>query len=302
MIFFRLFLYYTTKYGIIQITKRLQVIKIGQEVNFLHNNPPIYEKSISRIVFYQQYESPIHFHLNAELKFVLKGRIEANFGGETFTIGEGKGIIVFPYQPHGYRDIDSERVCIIQTAPDINTTYKEIFYRKRPENCVFDIDDMDDSLPELIHTMENFCEKEGQVDNPIVSEIKNGYTTAALGMVLSKLKLVDVQSGSDDDAVYRLINWCWEHYQEPITEKDAAKALFISERTVSRILAERFRTGFRQLINSFRINNAMRLLSTTSVPVSEIAYECGFGSICSFNRVFREFTGKTPREVREASR
>lgn len=267
----------------------------------MHKKPPIFERSSSRIFFYKQTASPIHYHLHVELKFVLKGSIEMDFGGETFTVGEGKGIIVFPYQPHGYRDIDSERVCIIQTVPDINTTYKEIFYRKHPENCIFDIDAIDDSLPDLIHTMENFCEKEGQANNPIVSEIKNGYTSVILGMVLSKLKLIDVQSGSDDDAVYRLINWCWEHYQEPITEKDAAKALFLSERTVSRILAERFRTGFRQLINSLRVNNAMRLLSTTSVPVSEIAYECGFGSICSFNRVFRESVGKTPREIREAS-
>ena len=268
----------------------------------MHKKPPIFERSSSRIYFYRQTESPIHYHLHVELKFVLKGSIEMDFGGETFTVGEGKGIIVFPYQPHGYRDIDSERVCIIQTVPDINTTYKEIFYRKHPENCIFDIDAIDDSLPALIHTMENFVDKENQMDNPIVSEIKNGYTSVILGMILSKLKLIDVHSGSDDDAVYRLINWCWEHYQEPITEKDAAKALFISERTVSRILAERFRTGFRQLINSFRINNAMRLLSSTSVPVSEIAYECGFGSICSFNRVFMEFIGKTPSEVRELSR
>ena len=285
-------------------------------MNCLHNNTPIYEKSSSRIYFYRQNESPIHYHLHVELKFVLKGSIEMDLGGETFTIGEGKGIILFPYHPHGYRDIDSEMLCLIQTVPDINATYKEIFYHKRPENCLFDINDMDDSLSELIYTMETYCSRERRennpivpycsrecrVNNPIVSEIGNGFTIAALGMVLSKLKLIDVHSGSDDDAVYRLINWCWEHYQEPITEKDAAKALFISERTVSRILAERFRTGFRQLINSFRINNAMRLLSSTSVPVSEIAYECGFGSICSFNRVFMEFIGKTPSEVRELSR
>ena len=35
------------------------------------------------------------------------------------------------------------------------------------------------------------------------------------------------------------------------------------------------------------------------MPVSAVAYECGYNSLRSFNRCFRRITGRTPREYRE---
>lgn len=62
--------------------------------------------------------------------------------------------------------------------------------------------------------------------------------------------------------------------------------------------------NFNRLINHHRIERAKRLLADPDqvLPILEVAFECGFGSIGPFNRAFREQVGVTPREFRAASR
>ncbi|WP_298126053.1 AraC family transcriptional regulator [Brevundimonas sp.] len=62
--------------------------------------------------------------------------------------------------------------------------------------------------------------------------------------------------------------------------------------------------NFNRLINHHRIERAKRLLADPDqgLPILEVAFECGFGSVGPFNRAFREQVGVTPRDFRAASR
>lgn len=39
------------------------------------------------------------------------------------------------------------------------------------------------------------------------------------------------------------------------------------------------------------------LSNQNHVQIQQIAEECGYDSLCSFNRNFKHFTGRTPREM-----
>ena len=56
-----------------------------------------------------------------------------------------------------------------------------------------------------------------------------------------------------------------------------------------------------RLLNRYRVNRARKLLENSSESITSIAFSCGFNSSQYFARVFREFTGKSPRELRGAS-
>ena len=60
--------------------------------------------------------------------------------------------------------------------------------------------------------------------------------------------------------------------------------------------------SFVDFISSQRVFNACQALTGSSKPITEIAYECGFRNQSTFNRVFREQTGVTPREFRRNGR
>ena len=54
-----------------------------------------------------------------------------------------------------------------------------------------------------------------------------------------------------------------------------------------------------EYIHSLRVEDAKVLLMQTNQSVTDIAEELGFGSIRTFNRVFLEKTGMSPREYRK---
>ncbi|WP_167611621.1 helix-turn-helix domain-containing protein [Maribellus sediminis] len=54
-----------------------------------------------------------------------------------------------------------------------------------------------------------------------------------------------------------------------------------------------------QFIREIRLNKALELLRQSSLTVSEISYQVGFGSPAYFNKCFHEYFGYTPGEVKK---
>ena len=64
--------------------------------------------------------------------------------------------------------------------------------------------------------------------------------------------------------------------------------------------------GINYLLFSFidnlleiRLGQASRLLIDTNLPISEIAFKCGFNNISNFNRLFKKKKNCTPKSFRE---
>lgn len=88
-------------------------------------------------------------------------------------------------------------------------------------------------------------------------------------------------------------------YHEPtFSRADLARELEVSEGLVSKIINVSFGKSFPQLLNEHRVEDAKRMLVTSEAPIRVIAFEVGFNSLASFNRVFREVTGTSPSSYR----
>jgi AraC-like DNA-binding protein len=80
-----------------------------------------------------------------------------------------------------------------------------------------------------------------------------------------------------------------------------AKLLGVSERTLQRRLGEHG-LSFSAVVESFRHEEALRLLNATAHPLAEIAARLGFQEQSSFTRAFRRWTRTTPAAWRSARR
>lgn len=88
-------------------------------------------------------------------------------------------------------------------------------------------------------------------------------------------------------------------YQEPtFSRADLARELHTSESTLSRVINIAFGKSFPRLLNELRVEDAKSMLKDPAIPVNVVAFEAGFNSLASFNRVFREITGETPTAFR----
>ncbi|MCH9019587.1 MAG: helix-turn-helix transcriptional regulator [Proteobacteria bacterium] len=91
-------------------------------------------------------------------------------------------------------------------------------------------------------------------------------------------------------------------YQEPsFSRGDLARELNVSENVLSRVINSAFTKSFRKLLNDHRVEEAKLLLRDSDMQVTQIAFDAGFNSLASFNRVFKEMTGQTPTAFRVAA-
>jgi AraC-like DNA-binding protein len=82
--------------------------------------------------------------------------------------------------------------------------------------------------------------------------------------------------------------------------KDMSCRLRMSERTLRRRLAGEG-AGYKELVDEVRKDLARDYLTTSELPISEIARRIGFTNPSAFYRAFREWYGVAPAEFRNAS-
>jgi len=92
-----------------------------------------------------------------------------------------------------------------------------------------------------------------------------------------------------------------EHvYLNPLLKLDiVASRLSISEKQVSNLLNQHIGKNFNDFVNEYRVNEAKRKLADPACrhfTISAIGYDCGFNSLATFQRVFKQVTGLTPSQ------
>ena len=91
-------------------------------------------------------------------------------------------------------------------------------------------------------------------------------------------------------------------YQETeLTLQEVAAKVQAPAYQVSQAINERLQKNFYDLINSYRVEEAKRLLHdpiNKNYTILSVGFEAGFNSKTTFNTVFKKFTGLTPTEFR----
>jgi AraC-like DNA-binding protein len=89
------------------------------------------------------------------------------------------------------------------------------------------------------------------------------------------------------------------HYMKEIDMELIEKDLGIARHKIAALIKENTSIIFKQYLNQIRVAEAKRLLTETDMQVGEIADRVGFGHISNFNRVFKEYTGQSPSDLRK---
>ena len=89
-----------------------------------------------------------------------------------------------------------------------------------------------------------------------------------------------------------------------LTLPKLAKHMLISSNLLSQAINEKAKQNFPDFINSYRINEAKKILSSpdsANQKISSIAFDTGFNTLSAFNNAFKKFTSITPSEYRKSS-
>jgi AraC-like DNA-binding protein len=88
-------------------------------------------------------------------------------------------------------------------------------------------------------------------------------------------------------------------YALDLSPEDVARRLGLSVPSFHRMLKNQLGVSFLKYLNSVRISAAEALLLDNNADIIDIPEQCGFSSESNFYRVFREYTGSSPKQYRE---
>jgi AraC-like DNA-binding protein len=91
------------------------------------------------------------------------------------------------------------------------------------------------------------------------------------------------------------------YLNQKLTVKGLALELNSTPKIISQIINSSFKKSFYDLVNSYRIEDVKRSLKDEQykhLTIEGIALNSGFNSSSTFNRLFKSYTGRTPREYR----
>ena len=92
-------------------------------------------------------------------------------------------------------------------------------------------------------------------------------------------------------------------YANPeLSLKSLSEAVHASPQMVSMAINQKSEKNFNGFVNTYRIQEATRLLQDSrynNLTIAAIAFEVGFNSISSFNTAFKNQTGQTPQTYRK---
>jgi len=87
---------------------------------------------------------------------------------------------------------------------------------------------------------------------------------------------------------------------EPVKLSEVARYAGLSPQHFCKVFKQGTGLTFTRYLAKVRVEHAQSLLRGNSRRIADIAFECGFGSIATFNRVFKRLAGVSPGEYQRS--
>lgn len=246
-----------------------------------------------RLVLSQNVDYPPHLHNALELVLLSRGSATALCDGGQMHLEPGDLFVAFPGQVHGYENSQNVKafVLIAPMVPYLEPFRAQLEHRL-PRYPVLKRRQWEGSSLDTLLQMALFDK-----DHPD-GKVIQGYIMTLIGKLLPLFDLEERKPG-DADGLRELLSFVNDHFREPLSRREIARAVGYSESYISHLFADDLHTTLTGYITALRLDEAKRLLRDTDQTVSQIALSLGFGSIRSFNRVFLRQQGCTPTAYRK---
>lgn len=219
------------------------------------------------------------------IHYVIEG--EGYFNGNK--LKKGQGFLVTPQAQEHYFPVKNNPWKILWVTSH-DATILEIFdtYAANAETNIFEY-----SYVSVVNELTGFIQKN---HNRVYS------ATEILEIFLSVFNHQKKLSSSNAVDTYYdyALDFVNSNMFRTIRVSDLTEALGISQPYLYRIFKEKCGLSPQEKIIDLKIRNAKRLLTQTSMSISNIAYSLGFGTPQDFSKFFKKNTGISPANYRKS--
>lgn len=139
---------------------------------------------------------------------------------------------------------------------------------------------------------------------PYVFSNINLKPNTKLGAKYEKSGLTESLSSELKAHLMHLFNQEKIYKENNINLEVLAKRMNTTRHNASQVINEHFNMGFHELINTYRINEAKRILQSDNnknFNIIDIAYEIGYNNKVTFNKAFKRETQQTPSQYQRSN-
>ncbi len=235
-----------------------------------------------------------HLHNHIELAYMMEGRTRLLVDSKEYIVNAGDAFIIFPNQIHQYQKIDHERYFLSIFPADLCPEFMNVFKNKLPVSPVIERAFENEKILPLVNSIVEVNMQKGLFYNTCIK----GYFLVLLSELFQMMRFEDSKS-PDSNVIKDILNYCSENFKGDIQLEAVSKALHISKYYISRLFSQKLHMSFSEYIGTLRISDACRLLTSEDMSITEVAFNAGFNSTRSFNRLFLKYIGTTPRQYKK---
>ncbi|MFU0828544.1 MAG: hypothetical protein ACFWTJ_13630 [Lachnoclostridium sp.] len=253
---------------------------------------------------------PFHWHASLEIIMPVENMYTVQCGDKVYVLKEGDILFISPGVLHKLTSPQSgRRYIILADLSQLNSMdeFKSLAAILYPVVYVTakNLPGIYPRLKRLILSIVSEYESQALYrDTVIYSKLISAFSIIGRSYGAAKVHQPDYNLRQNEKIhiFLSICNYINEHFRENITLEQMAKQAGFSKFYFSRIFKQYADISFYQYLNRKRMMHAAFLLTETNLTVSQIAKQCGFGSISAFIRMFKIQKGCTPSEFKEMQR
>lgn len=253
----------------------------------------------------------MHDHAFLELTYILEGEVEHTLDGQTSRLCRGDYLIVDYGSRHAYSAVGAEGFdnldClflpelldpVLKGTESLRALLEHYLLHfnvqallQNPAHMVFH-----DDTGRILELLERI-RTEGEQRAAGYTEIIRCYLIEILILTVRRMSTAQIASSGQSVSDY-LSAYVAEHYMENLTLRELAVTLNYSLPYISKRFKEDTGISFVHYLQSYRIMQACRLLSSTKKTVAEITELVGYRDVKFFSALFKRTMGMSPADFR----
>lgn len=260
------------------------------------------------------YTSPFHFHELCELNYVIHSCGKRMVGDSIHNFSDGDLVLMSPDLPHIWNNDPS----VLNSPPEIKIAQAVVVYfpfqflSGLSADVRFNL-----KTQKLLERARRGLRFYGLTQQYVSSIMDTMNEKKGLDQVIEFLKIINVLVDSDEfeqlasvgythsynekdtERMNHVFKYLVQHFTRHVTLEEISTVANMTPNAFSSFFKKRTQKCFTTFINEIRVGHACKLLQNLEISVSEICYSSGFQNSANFNRFFKQFTGKIPREYRK---
>lgn len=257
------------------------------------------------------FSAPYHFHPELELTYIIKGAGKRYVGDRMDDYTAGDLVLLGENLPHCWKteSIDTDNINAISIVVHFSRDFLgENFFTipemkridellKMSRNGISFNNAIGIKVGEMMYALlweQSAVKKIGRLLEILENlALTNDYT------ILETQNLYEEMASIEREKINKITAYVVDHFKDPVTVEEVSALVYMSPHAFCKYFKKITRKTFMEIVIDYRINFAAQQLIYTDLPVSQIAFGCGFSDLSNFYRTFKKRKKLSPLAYRK---